>query len=49
MTQARCRAASTIGMISTSGGIGKIELSMNETAASAQSAPGRADSDSVQS
>ena len=47
--QARCGAARISGISRTSGGIGKIELSTNETTASAQAAFGRSARRIVQS
>ena len=41
ISQARCGAASTIGISSTSGGIGNTELSTNEISARVHSAYGR--------
>jgi hypothetical protein len=41
ISQARCGAASTIGISSASGGIGNTELSTNEISASSHSACGR--------
>ena len=49
ISHARRGAARIIGIISTSGGIGKTEASMKDTAASAQSALGWSASDMVQS
>ena len=49
ISQARSRIASTIGISSTSGGIGNTELSTNEISASIQSAYGAAACAMVQS